>query len=163
MNHEYFDTIHRHELSENTSMTLHELVVKFRKANYAEVEKRATEFAASIPEDDFFRLVLDYANCLNFEWPQYIKRLSLEEYHVIELLCQKYGEKTCAFLDFILFEYDYDEQDLRHLHSGAIHLLLILALRDVRKQVTLERIQKDKDKIYYIYTRTNSLYESLLK
>jgi len=161
MNLTYFYEIDNHTLDQQVYKTMDNLVLNFRKANYQEVEREVEELIEYASEDDVYRLVLDYTNCLNFEWPQEIKRLALEEYHVIELICQKYGEEICAFLDFILFESDAEE-DLRHLHSGAIHLLVMLALRDVRKDVTLKKIEKERDKIFYMYRRTQQIFHTLL-
>mgnify|MGYP000692903159 CR=1 FL=1 len=162
MDIELYNDIYLHELDKSINKIMDDLVLKFRKAKYVEVEKEVDELVKFIDEDDFYRLVLDYVNCLNFEWPQEIKRLALEEYPVIELICQKYGAQTCVFLDFILFECDHEEEDLRHLHSGAIHLLLVMALRGIRRDITIDKIKKESDKIYYIYSRTRRIFDMLV-
>ncbi len=158
---EEFKEIENYELSEEVNNLMDSSLKLFRRAEYIEAKHLVKEFVKKAKDIEILRLVRTYVSCLNFEWPQEIKRLPLEEYAIIELICQEHGSKTCEFLDFILFENDNHILDIRHLHSGASHLLVILALRNVRKNETIEKMKKHGDNIFYIYSRTQEIFNEL--
>ena len=161
MNLNEFKLISSHELSQVTNSRMGHLFELFRKAEFIEVKSLAKDFVRNTDDKDILSLAKNYTECLNFGWPEEIKGLPLEAYPVIELICEEYGSKTCEFLDYILFENDHHLLDIRHLHSGAIHLLVILALRNVRRKETIEKINNHQDSIYYFYDRTYAIFKSL--
>ncbi|MEP0266667.1 hypothetical protein [Dokdonia sp.] len=162
MTTEEFNEIYDHSLDEDLRKTINKLVDIQRKARYQEVEKQVEQLVKKLLKIDLQSIILTYTSCMNFEWPQELKRRSFEEYAVIELICEKYGSDSCSILDFILFDNEDSYLDIRHLHSGAIHLLIILALRDIRKNSTLKKIKENSDKVYYIHSRTEELFNSLM-
>ncbi|MEO1030538.1 MAG: hypothetical protein AAFX55_03995 [Bacteroidota bacterium] len=156
-----FENIEDYKLSVETDKLMDNLLMLFRKAEYAEVKQLVKQFVEKATDIEILSLARTYVDCLNYEWPQEIKRLALEEYHIIELICETHGPKTCEFLDFILFENDNHILDIRHLHSGAVHLLVILALRNIRKNETIEKLSSHGDHIFYIYGRTQEMINAL--
>ena len=68
-----------------------------------------------------------------------------------------------------MFEYDeggsdeaWNVIDLRHLHSGAIHLLTILALRGIRKEETLQKIVQNSGRLYHMGNDTQEMLEKMI-